>query len=92
MRVVFLATVIFFLLASPSYAEDEKLHVYDHGGKRDPFVPLVGVTSGKVDSIEDIMSIEDVNLQGIAWDSTGKKTVIINGDMVMHTLTELKWR
>jgi len=62
--------------------EPEKPHVYDHRGKRDPFVPLVGTAMRRVASLEDIMSIEDVRLQGIASDSTGKKAVIINGEMV----------
>jgi len=82
------------LTCHAGYAEEKQLpaleekseeapFAYDHGGKRDPFVPLVGTaTTRRVESLEDIMSIEDVRLQGIASDSTGKKAVIINGEMV----------
>ncbi|MGB2705423.1 MAG: hypothetical protein WBC74_00975 [Candidatus Omnitrophota bacterium] len=84
MKAVVLIMVILILLTSTAYAEEKQpqSHIYDHRGKRDPFIPLVGVTSGKIESLEDIMSIEDVSLQGIASDSTGKKAVIINGEMV----------
>ncbi len=95
MKTGFLITAILFLLsgAPAAYAENGKAlsdekerknepYVYDHGGKRDPFVPLLGVTSAKVNSLEDILSVDDVSLQGIAFDSTGKKAVIINSEMV----------
>lgn len=89
----FLTAIVFCALTAALCAAEKEIpqakegaakepYVYDHRGKRDPFVPLVGVTSGKVESLEDIMSIEDVSLQGIACDSTGRKAVIINGEMV----------
>jgi len=59
------------------------MYKYDSRGKRDPFVPLVGATSSKsVHSIEDIISIEDVDLQGVASDSRGRTSAIINGEMI----------
>ncbi len=93
MKADFLVTVILVLLTGAAYAAEKEApadekeiqsesYIYDHRGKRDPLVPLVGLTSGKIESLDDIMSIDDVILQGIAIDSTGRKTVIVNGEMV----------
>ena len=76
------------LAACVSIAFAEEAYTYDAGGKRDPFVPLVGVDLGhSVESLEDIISIEDVNLQGIGVDSKGRRAVIINGEMVKEGTT-----
>lgn len=74
-------TILFLLLFS-TVAYAESAYVYDSHGKRDPFVPLVGVKAAAVSSLEDIMSIEDVNLQGVAAGARGKMFVIINGEML----------
>ncbi len=55
---------------------------YDSHSKRDPFVPLVGTHARASGSLEDVMSIEDVDLQGIANDSAGSRVAIINGEMI----------
>ncbi|MBL7155947.1 MAG: hypothetical protein ISS90_02270 [Candidatus Omnitrophica bacterium] len=60
----------------------ETVFIYNNRGRRDPFVPLVGDTSGVVGSLEDVMSIEDVELNGLASTSTGEKIAILNGEMV----------
>ncbi len=51
---------------------------YEPKGKRDPFVPLIG--SGKSASVglEDVLSVEDLNLEGIAVGPQGKMVAIIN--------------
>lgn len=73
----FLALTI--LLTSSAYNESFR---YETRGKRDPFVPLIG--SGKVVSaeLEDILSIEDVHLEGMATATKGNKIVMINGQML----------
>jgi cysteine synthase len=57
---------------------------YHADGRRDPFVPLVGVvvTRGGARGVGDILSIEDVSLQGILVGPDGAKMVIINGEMI----------
>ena len=55
---------------------------YDAKGKRDPLVPLVGFVGSKVIGAEDIASIEDVRLEGIAIGAGGKKAVIMNGKIL----------
>lgn len=80
-KITIVICILYIVICRPAVAE-EGLFTYNHHGKRDPFVPLVGVTARAFESLEDIMSIEDVNLQGIAVDSSGKKVAILNGEMV----------
>ena len=75
--------MMLFLAGSRAPACAEDAYAYDRRGKRDPFIPLVGVTSKiSAGSIADILSIEDVDLQGIAGDSGGRMFAIINGDVI----------
>lgn len=55
---------------------------YESKGKRDPFVPLIG--SGKIitSGLDDILSIEDVSLEGIAVGAGGKRVALINGQIL----------
>lgn len=55
---------------------------YEAKGKRDPFIPLIGQDRVKVSGLLDIVSIDDVKLEGIAIGPTGQKMVMINGEMM----------
>lgn len=56
---------------------------YDSHGRRDPFVPLVGVErSGAKGGVKGITSIDDVVLQGVIMGSDGKNRAIINGEIL----------
>lgn len=57
---------------------------YESNGKRDPFIPLIGQEKAKKISglLEDITSIEDIKLEGIAMGASGKNAAILNGRMV----------
>lgn len=55
---------------------------YDPHGKRDPFVPLIGQERAMAARFTSIVSIEDVKLEGIATGAKGKKSAIINGELV----------
>ena len=51
--------------------------------KRDPFVPLVGVTAERAHGgILTIMSISDVSFEGIVSDPLGKRSLILNGEII----------
>jgi len=63
-----------------------KESLYDAHGKRDPFVPLIGIDRGPVGSLDGVMSIEDVRLEGIAMGGQGKMIAILNGEMVKEGL------
>ena len=75
--VALLGTITFFSII---HAEDS--FVYQSHGRRDPFVPLVGASATVTDSLEDVMSIDDIRLQGLATDSSGKRAAILNGEMI----------
>jgi hypothetical protein len=56
---------------------------YNSYGRRDPFVPLVGVTDiVRRGGIEGISSIDAVDLQGIVVSEDGRKGVIMNGEVI----------
>jgi len=58
-------------------------YVYNAGGKRDPFIPLAGDTViSSTDGLGDVMSLEDVALQGIVISPDGNKSAIINGEIL----------
>ena len=57
---------------------------YDPHGKRDPLVPLIGQDKGmgRTIAFSEIVSVDDVHLEGIAGLVSGNKTAIINGELV----------
>jgi len=55
---------------------------YEAKGRRDPFVPLIGQDRPAVISLEDVTSIDDIKLEGIAIGAKGERVAIINGTMV----------
>jgi len=55
---------------------------YEAHGKRDPFVSLVGPEKTTSLKLEDIMSVDDVRLEGIATGAKGSMTAIINGEIL----------
>lgn len=79
-RQVFLSTVLtgIFLCSSTAAAEFR----YEPRGKRDPFVPLVGQDKPSVVKLEDVTSIDDIKLEGIAMGAGGKSMAMINGELL----------
>ena len=73
--------------AAPEVKQKEALFTYDSGEKRDPFVPLVGVTARSVRTLEDIATIRDIRLQGVAVAADGRNIAIINGHMIKEGVT-----
>jgi hypothetical protein len=56
---------------------------YDAHGNRDPLVPLVGQEKpGGVLSLAEIVSADDIKLEGIAGVVSGRRMAIINGELV----------
>lgn len=61
---------------------------YKSGAKRDPFVPLVGISAKSVVSgVKGLVSIEDAVLQGTVIAPTGNRAVIINGEVIEKGVT-----
>ena len=78
-KTTLLSFAIIAFIASPGGSENFK---YESHGKRDPFIPLVGVEAPATSSLEDITSIGDIKLEGIASRPGGKLLAILNGEMV----------
>lgn len=55
---------------------------YESQGKRDPFVPLVGIDKPAISKLEDVTSITDIRLEGIASGAKGNLVAILNGEIV----------
>lgn len=72
-----LAFAVMFI--SPGAGDDRK---YESRGRRDPFVPLVGMDRPTVSKLEDVTSIADLRLEGIASSPAGKPIAIMNSEIV----------
>jgi len=74
--------IYFCVTIAPSYGNG---FVYDAHGKRDPFVPLTGAKKDMVAGmvkLEEVVSVDDIALEGIAVGDKGSRIAIINGEMV----------
>jgi hypothetical protein len=81
-RTLFVAALIVAAMAALS-AETRAGGKYESRGRRDPFVPLVGVSDkGGRGGIKGIHTIDDVKLQGIVRGADGVKRAIINGEIM----------
>lgn len=80
--VIFIAGVL--LLAAVLFAADVwSAEEYKALGKRDPFVPLVGVgETGVGAGLAGIVTIDDVVFQGITTDPDGTRSIVINGEIL----------
>jgi len=83
----FLTCFLLFLTMLAPLAQTSTLKPYDSHGKRDPFTPLIGTHAKITGSLDDVMSIDDIDLQGIAGDSKGNKVAIINREMIKEGQT-----
>lgn len=75
---LFLSLSAAAVFISPVTGDD---YQYDSHGKRDPFVPLISIDRPAVSRLEDVTSIMDVKLEGIASSPGGKMAAILNGEI-----------
>src|SRR3989338_6031991 len=79
--------LLFFLALFVTSRADSETFQYESRGRRDPFVPLIGPDKPLVAGLEDITSVEDVKLEGIAIGGKGRRAAIINGEMLKENDT-----
>ncbi len=79
MRIFFIALVFLIITSAKGSCESYK---YEPHGRRDPFVPLIGQDKDIVAGLSDVTSVEDIKLEGIAISADGKRTAIINSEIV----------
>ncbi|NQT32106.1 MAG: hypothetical protein HQ594_00360 [Candidatus Omnitrophica bacterium] len=73
------SALVFILLVRGT----EAAYSYNSYGRRDPFVPLVGVVrGGTAGGALSIFSIDDAVLQGIVTNLDGSLSAIINGEIM----------
>ena len=87
-----LALLVFFSFVACTFlhaeAEEEgqqqkKRFVYNSLGRRDPFVPLVGIKErAGVGGVLSILTVNDISIQGILVNPDGSRSVIINGEIM----------
>jgi hypothetical protein len=84
MRNKILCILIILLMLSTGFAIMSRSDnvKYMAAGRRDPFVPLVGADRPVNAGLENISSVEDLKLEGIAISPNGKSRAIINGEIV----------
>ena len=76
------ALIIAVVVVAP-YLSSGSAFGYDPGGKRDPFVPLIGQEKKiRPSGLEEMVALEDLILEGIAISPSGKNIAILNGRMV----------
>lgn len=55
---------------------------YDPHGKRDPFVPLVTLTSKDSTGLMGVESVDELSIEGLVYDSKNGSIVVINGSVL----------
>ena len=76
-----LLIALFFLTIQTTIGDCESFK-YEPHGRRDPFVPLIGQDKIQAAVLSDISSVEDIKLEGIATSADGRRTAIMNGEIV----------
>ena len=74
------AVIAIAVLICASTADPAEFQYSSHG-KRDPFVPLVGIDRPAFTRLEDVTSVTDIKLEGIASRSGGRRVAILNGEV-----------
>ncbi len=70
------------IFLSPAIGKGEDEIVYDSHGKRDPFVPLVTLTTRQVVGLIGIESLDEIIINGIVYDPKNGSMVIANGTVL----------
>jgi hypothetical protein len=68
------------LISSEVFSEEG--FEYNAKSKRDPFIPLISETGGYASDAYEASAIEDIRLEGIAWDEVKGSIAIVNGEIV----------
>ncbi len=78
---IFLFTCALCLVPCVFSFAQEAAYVYDSGGRRDPFTPLI-TPDGRLVQIETKLHSGELRLEGIIFDKNGASFAIINGSVV----------
>jgi type II secretory pathway component PulC len=81
-RVIGTLIAVFAILVTAAQCAVCEDYKYEPLGKRDPFVPLIGGSKPIVAKLEDITSVDDIKVEGIAIGAQGKRVAILNGEVL----------
>ena len=82
-KIAYITVSIIAVAAVLPYLLSVSVFGYDSAEERDPFVPLtVKETNVRPSSLEEMVDVEDLILEGIAISPSGKSAAILNGRMV----------
>jgi len=75
---------VFLSLVPAVHCEASLEAGYDSAGRRDPFVPLIGVSPRDTArrGVWSVLSVDDVLLQGIVINPDGSRSAVINGEVI----------
>jgi len=75
--------IVGILLAVSFFSEADTVFAYKSDGKRDPFVPLIGVSArSTAGGLRGVISVEELFLQGVVVGTDGERAAIINGEIL----------
>lgn len=78
MRLILTALILCIAIIQAQAADSQ--FVYDAGGKRDPFIPLIGITGSKTVASADL-SLTSIKFQGIVLDKNSNMAAMVNGEL-----------
>lgn len=80
---LWIVTLAFGMISSGQVlqAAEESVH-YNAHGKRDPFMPLVTMTMREAPGLIGVETVEELNVEGIVYDTKKGSIVIINGSVL----------
>lgn len=83
LKTILVVSGVAIIMASSFHDVESQSQQYESRGKRDPFVPLIGQgkTSARI-GLEDVASISDIKLEGIAVNAKGKRVAVLNGELL----------
>lgn len=70
----------FGMISTRAFSAAEDL--YNSHGKRDPFMPLVSLTSRESPGLLGVQNVEDLEMQGVVYDPKKGSIVIVNGSVL----------
>ena len=77
----FILSIAITIISGAAFAQTESFR-YESHGKRDPFVSLVGPDRTSATKLEDILSADEIRLEGIGRGAKGTRTAIVNGQIL----------
>ena len=81
-KICFLFSVLCFLSSVFCQAQQQEAFIYNDGGRRDPFLPLIDEGGRYRLDTELVYSSDELKLSGILWDPQGRSSCLINNQIL----------